>query len=546
MVRCPTILLLGQHMATCGEALVRMLKNYGVTTVFGIPGVHTIELYRGLPATGIRHITPRHEQGAGFMADGYARACGKPGVCFVITGPGMTNIATAMGQALGDSIPMLVISSVNRTRQLGMGEGYLHELPGQRELVAGVSVFSHRVTDVDQLPRVLARAFSVFCSARPGPVHIEIPVDVITADAGHLDTDAFPMPSAPAAAPDAITRAARLLKNARRPVIVVGGGTVDASGEVVAIAEKLDAPVINTVNAKGVIPRDHALAVGGSGSCDIIRRELAEADVVLAVGTEFGETDYDYFFTGPVTVGGKLIRIDIDPAQLTRNLRPHLAIQSDAALALQALGDTLPASARGNGAQRAQALRSGARAIANPQYAAFFTTLNAALPELIIAGDSTQPTYYAWLCYETEAPRRYFHSASGYGTLGYAIPAAIGAKLGQPDKPVLALIGDGAAQFTIGELASAVEARVPVIFLLWNNSGYAEIRRFMDSVDVARVGVDIHTPDFKKIGEGFGCATAHPTTLDELHAALVAANRRQGPTLIEVTESDFVADFPFP
>ena len=151
-------------MATCGEALVRLLEAYGVDTVFGIPGVHTVELYRGLPATRIRHVTPRHEQGAGFMADGYARVSGKPGVCFIITGPGMTNILTAMGQAYGDSIPMLVISSVNRTEQLGMGQGRLHELPSQQAVVAGVAAFSHTLLHPGQLPEVLARAFALFAA----------------------------------------------------------------------------------------------------------------------------------------------------------------------------------------------------------------------------------------------------------------------------------------------------------------------------------------------------------------------------------------------
>ncbi len=535
-------------MATCGEVLVKILENYGVDTAFGIPGVHTIELYRGLPQTNIRHITPRHEQGAGFMADGYARATGKPGVCFIISGPGMTNIATAMGQAMGDSIPMLVISSVNRSPQLGMGEGFLHELPNQSNLIASISLFSHRVSHVDQLPKVLARAFAVFASERPGPVHIELPIDVITTQADHLDVEPFPLATAPAPAPAAVAAAAELLKNAKRPLVAIGGGAVKASTEVIAVAEKLNAPVINTVNAKGVIPYGHPLAVGGSGSCDIIRQELKEADVILAVGTEFGETDYDYFFAGPVQVGGKLIRVDIDPRQLTRNVKPVLAICSDAAYALAAINASLPAAVAtvAEGTERSQALRDGVRSIANPRYAAFFAALNEALPEVIIVGDSTQPTYYAWLCYETEAPRRYFHSASGYGTLGYAIPAAIGAKLGQAEKPVIALIGDGAAQFTIGELASAVEAQVPVIFLVWNNRGYGEIRRFMDDVNVKRVGVDIYTPDFLKIGAGFGCATARPNNLDELKSALIAATVREGPTVIEVMENDFVDGYPFP
>lgn len=162
-------------MTTVGEALIALLEAHGVDTVFGIPGVHTVELYRGLARSGIRHITPRHEQGAGFMADGYARASGRPGVAFVITGPGLTNTITAMGQARADSVPMLVISGVNATPTLGRGLGYLHELPDQRGMMAKVALFSERVTEPAQLPSVLARAFDLFKTARPGPVHIEIP-----------------------------------------------------------------------------------------------------------------------------------------------------------------------------------------------------------------------------------------------------------------------------------------------------------------------------------------------------------------------------------
>lgn len=533
-------------MATCGEVLVSMLESYGVEFVFGIPGVHTIELYRGLPDTHIRHITPRHEQGAGFMADGYARVTGRPGVCLIITGPGMTNIATAMGQALADSIPMLVISSVGRTHELGMGEGRLHEMPQQRATMSGVSVFSHTLMRADELPQVLARAFAVFSSERPGPVHIEIPLDVIVSPADHLDQLPYPLPAAPGPAPWAITEAVRLLSQAKRPLIAVGGGSINASSQLIALAEKLGAPVVNTVNAKGVIPYSHPLAVGGSGSCANIRSEFEQADVVLAVGTEFSETDYDFFFAGPVIVNGQLVRVDIDPRQLTRNIRADLAICSDAKLALEAIHDQLvsPVGDGREGEARAAALRSSLAAGRDRRYEAFFDAVRDALPEVIIVGDSTQPTYYAWLNYETERPRRYFHSASGFGTLGYAIPAAIGAGLGSPGSPVIGLIGDGASQFTIAELASAVEARVPVILVLWNNSGYAEIKRFMEDSNIAPIGVDIYTPDFTGIGRAFGCASVTVTGLDSLKTALVAASKREIPTLIEVIQHEFVDGYP--
>jgi acetolactate synthase-1/2/3 large subunit len=535
-------------MATCGERLVQILEAYGVDTVFGIPGVHTIELYRGLPDTQIRHITPRHEQGAGFMADGYARVTGKPGVCLIITGPGMTNIATAMGQALADSIPMLVISSVNRTHQLGLGEGRLHEMPNQRNTISGVSVFSHTLMRANELPQVLARAFSVFGSERPGPVHIEIPIDVITAEADNLDLIPYSLPNGPGPSPDSISQASEVLSRAKRPLIAIGGGCINASQQVIALAEKLGAPVVNTVNAKGIIPYSHSLAVGGSGSCESIRVEFEQADVVLAVGTEFSETDYDFFFAGPISVNGTLIRVDIDSRQLTRNVKSDIAIHSDAGLALEALKNAIQVvdTAITGGEARAAALRSSLSAQRDKKYEAFFDAVREALPEVVIAGDSTQPTYYAWINYETEQARRYFHSASGFGTLGYAIPAAIGAKLGRPDLPVIGLIGDGASQFTIGELASAVEVGLPVIFLLWNNSGYGEIKRFMEEGEIATIGVDIHTPDFIGLARAFGCDVASVDDLAGLKSALLSADQRSGPTVIEVQQSDFVDGYPMP
>lgn len=533
-------------MATCGEQLVRLLEAYGVDIVFGIPGVHTIELYRGLPQTAIRHITPRHEQGAGFMADGYARVTGRPGVCFIITGPGMTNIATAMGQALQDCIPMLVISSVNHSHHLGLGEGRLHELPSQQAMIAGITRFSQTLHRAAELPKLLARAFAVFESERPGPVHIEIPIDVITSPGDDIDLVPWPVPSPPAPAPDAIRLAAGELQAAARPLIAIGGGAIDASQELVTLAETLDAPVINTVNAKGVVPAGHPLAVGSSGSLPNVRQALQEADVVLALGTQFAETEYDYFFEGDVQIPGRLIRVDIDAQQLTRNVKPDIAICSDARTAVMALNEALteePTRDRG-GKARADSIRQAITKRRDQRYAEFFETLNEALPGVIIAGDSTQPTYFAWLYYETEAPRRYFHSASGFGTLGYAIPAAIGAKLGAPDEPVVGLIGDGAAQFTLSEIACAVEAQVPVIFLLWNNSGYGEIARFMDDNDIERIGVDIHAPDFLKLAEGFGCAASRARDLDALAAALRVAAEASGPTLIEVRQEDFADGSP--
>ena len=427
-------------MATCGELLVRLLEAYGVELVFGIPGVHTVELYRGLPKTRIRHVTPRHEQGAGFMADGYARATGKPGVCFIITGPGMTNILTAMGQAYGDSVPMLVISSVNRREQLGMGDGRLHELPNQRDMVAGAAAFSHTLMDSSQLPQVLARAFAIFASARPRPVHIEIPIDVIAEPVDAAIMTARPLPSPPAAAPEAARRAATWLRAARKPLLILGGGAVDGAAEALALAEHLDAPVVHTVNAKGILPPCHHLRAGENMAFAPVRDAIAAADVVLAVGSEFGETEM-YPDPVPLTFPDRFIRIDIDPEQLVRGFPVGLPITADARLALSEINRELGVAGRtaarpdSPGARRAAEVRAATTRCWGPAVAvhrSIAEIIQKALPDAIFVGDSAEPVYALNLCLETSRPRSYFNSSTGYGTLGYGLPAGIGAKLSAP------------------------------------------------------------------------------------------------------------------
>ncbi|WP_253478651.1 5-guanidino-2-oxopentanoate decarboxylase [Pseudomonas kilonensis] len=536
-------------MATCGEVLVKLLQAYGVEQVFGIPGVHTVELYRGLARSSIRHVTPRHEQGAGFMADGYARVSGKPGVCFIITGPGMTNITTAMGQAYADSIPMLVISSVQSRSQLGGGRGKLHELPNQAVLVGGVAAFSHTLMSAAELPSVLARAFAVFQAGRPRPVHIEIPLDVLVEDADALLASVPVNINRAGAAPSAVAQMAARLALAKRPLILAGGGALDAAAELTELAERLGAPVALTINAKGLLPSLHPLLIGSTQSLVATRALVAEADVVLAIGTELAETDYDITFAGGFEIPGALLRIDIDADQTVRNYPPHLALVADARVAARALLDELDrqplAERRADwGATRAARLRAdlqGSWDEATRAQTLFLDTVLQALPEAVFVGDSTQPVYTGNLTFNPEQTRRWFNSSTGYGTLGYALPAAIGAWLGGKDQghgrpAVVCLIGDGGLQFTLPELASAVEARTPVIVLLWNNQGYEEIKKYMVNRAIEPVGVDIYTPDFIGVAKALGCAAEAIDDVPSLCAALLAARDRQGPTLIEIDQ----------
>ncbi|CAM3283204.1 5-guanidino-2-oxopentanoate decarboxylase [Pseudomonas fluorescens] len=533
-------------MATCGEVLVNLLERYGVDQVFGIPGVHTVELYRGLARSRIRHVTPRHEQGAGFMADGYARTSGKPGVCFIITGPGMTNITTAMGQAYADSIPMLVISSVQSRNQLGGGRGKLHELPNQGAMIAGVAAFSHTLMSAAELPGVLARAFALFQAGRPRPVHIEIPLDVLVENADALLASAPVSVARAGAAPSAVKQMSQLLAAAKRPLILAGGGAIDAAAPLMRLAETLGAPVALTINAKGMLPSTHPLLLGSTQTLVATRALVAEADVVLAIGTELAETDYDVTFAGGFELPGLLLRVDIDPDQTVRNYPPHVALVADAQLAAEALLaelSTTPLPARHSdwGTQRVARLWAELTPTwdaATRAQTLFLDTVLQALPDAVLVGDSTQPVYSGNLTLNLDHPRRWFNSSTGYGTLGYALPAAIGAWLGRGDgQPVVCLIGDGGLQFTLPELASAVEARVPVIVLLWNNQGYEEIKKYMLNRSIEPVGVDIYTPDFIGVATALGCVAESIQGIEQLRTALRAAADRQGPTLIEIDQA---------
>lgn len=520
-------------MTTVGKAFIALLEAHGVDTVFGIPGVHTVELYRGLARSRIRHVTPRHEQGAGFMADGYARVSGRPGVAFVITGPGVTNTITAMAQARADSVPMLVISGVNALPTLGKGLGFLHELPDQRGMMEKVALFSHRVEQGAELPEVLHRAFSSFASGRPGPVHIEIPLDVMGRPCDALEALAV---TATAPLPDAglIAEAASRAAASRRPLILAGGGAKRAEAALTLLAEKLDAPVVTTANARGLL-HGHALAVPASPSLDAVRALMTEADFVIAAGTEFGPTDYDMYANGGFVLPPNLVRIDIDQAQLERRPGP-LAIRADCGPALDALAEALQPSAR-DGAARAVAARAAALGEIGAdmrRQVAVVEMIRDALPGAFIVGDSTQPVYAGNLYYDHDRPGGWFNAATGYGALGFGPPAAIGAAIAAPDAPVVCLSGDGGFQFTMPELGAALDADAKVIFVVWNNRGYREIETSMRDAGVEPVGVSPVPPDFFVIAAAYGLPAERLESLEGLPAALHRARATGKPALIEL------------
>lgn len=521
-------------MTTIGEALVAQLETRGVEIVFGIPGVHTVELYRGLAGSGIRHITARHEQGAGFMADGYARVTGKPGVAFVITGPGLTNTLTPMAQARAESVPMLVISGVNAMGKLGHGLGHLHELPDQQKLAATVALSSKQLTSADDLLPVLNNAYDLFANHRGGPVHIEVPTDVMRMP--FTQTTGVNATKHAQGKAD-LSQILNVLKASKSPVILAGGGARWSESNLKELAERLDAPVVQTVNARGLL-HGHPLCVPASPSLEAVRDLMRGADTVLALGTELGPTDYDMYQNHNEPELKNLIRVDICWDQLAR----HPADYPVCGRVEDVLPDLVVGLAsvkfRNSGANRAEVARQAALIEIGENMRVQLHLLEAirqGLPNAILVGDSTQAIYAGNLYYDHDRAGGWFNAATGYGALGYAIPAAIGAALGDPSADVICITGDGGAQFTLPELMVAVDEKLPVLFIIWNNKGYQEIETSMAAAGVTVVGCDPMPSDFKHIAKACGIPFQKcGMTPESLSDALKAMKPGNGPAMIEI------------
>lgn len=521
-----------------GEAIVDLLaRHYGVDVVFGIPGVHNIELYRGLHRSGVRPVSPRHEQGAGFMADGWSVVTGRPGVCTLISGPGLTNALTPMAQAFHDSRPMLVLAATTPTDALGQRFGPLHDLDDQAALARTVCAFSETVLDPADVPHLIARAWEVFTSARPRPVHLAFPTDVL---------ERWVDPFEPAAAPRgrraaddaALAQAVARMVDTRAPLMVVGGGAVDAAAEVAALAERWDCPVVLTGNAKGVLPSSHPLCVGNLLVAPGVQAALEAADMVMVAGSELSDADL-YNGGRALAFQGDVVRIDIDAEQIARRMQPTVGLVGDAALTLQALAERLShhlgdGPVERGGHTRAAELRRLAVQAARTDLVPWVHALGAALPsDAIVALDSTQLAYAAHVLLPCETPRSWL-APYGLGTLGCALPMAVGAAVAAPDRPIIALAGDGGWLFTVSEMATAVDVGANIVLVLWDNRGYGQIRVSFDDAGAVRTGVDVSSADPMAIARGFGWAATSadsPAALTEAVSAAVAAG---GPQFVHV------------
>ncbi len=524
-------------MTSCGQQLVDLLEERGVETVFGIPGVHTLEVYRGLTTSTIQHIVTRHEQGAGFMADAYARVTGKPGVALVISGPGVTNAATPVAQAFHDSQPLLLISSVVSTDAMGANSGTIHDLPDQQAFMSTITAFSVTIHDPADVAAALDRAWEVFNSGRPRPVHIEIPTDVLAMDA--VTQSRPPRQKAPLEpSPLLIRQAAEALSEAQKPFILIGGGATDAGAQVQALAEQLGSPIGSTINAKGTVSDDHPLCLGATLTFEPVASLLRESDVVVAIGTEFTELDH-WALAEPLHFEGRLIRVDIDEEQLTRKFTPDIALLGDASVVIDAIMAQL--DRRSPVVDAAKIVADTRLRLSIPpemnELVPVLEALGAALaPDRIVAADSTQLAYVANHLMPVTAGRSWLMPI-GFGSLGCGLPMAIGAKIAAPEREVVSIVGDAGLLFSIAELATAVDLGLAIPVVVWNNNGYGEIRDAMEHAKMPNIATEVSANDFVAIAKGFGCQGETANSFSHLTDLVANALKANRPTVIEVPAS---------
>lgn len=522
---------------TAGRAVLETIRGYGVTAVFGIPGTHNLELYRPLADLGIRAVTNRHEQGSGYGADGWAQQTGLPGVVITTSGPGLQNALSAIGTAFCESRPLIVLSPGVPLGAEFADVGTLHETKDATAMVGAIAEWSRRVATAAEGVEAVHDAFHLFRTGRPRPVHIEIPLDVLEAPA---DVPAAaraprPMPERVAGDPVALAEGGRLLSAAERPVIVAGGGAVDAVHQVTAIAERLGAPVLTTLNGKGVLDEGHPLSLGSNLRLAAARAVAEAADVLLVVGSKLGEAE---LWAPRLEARGAVIRIDISPAQRDKNLTATVGITGDAAAVTDALLPLLPDTAptpRDLSAERA-AIEDESRATA-PETVALAEVIAEALPDdAIVAGDSSQIVYMALgSVLRQEHPHSLLYTPT-YATLGYGLPAAIGAAVAQTERPVVTVIGDGALMFCVNELVTAVEQRLDLTVVCVDNGGYAEIRQNEVDRGMTPIGVDLVQPDWAALATAFGATGRRVERRDDIAPSIRAAIAAGGVQLVHLPQ----------
>lgn len=514
-----------------GDLVVETLHGLGASTVFGLPGQHALGMFDALRRSDLRYVGLRVENNAGFAADAYGRVTGEVAPLLLSTGPGALMSLAALQEAAAASAPVLAIGSQVPVAGLGGGRhGYLHELRDQQASFRDVVKSVHTVRTQSQIPSAIAAAWESALTAPHGPVWVEIPQDVLLAETTLpvvTAMDATPRDLVPR--PELTAVAADLLSRAERPVLIAGGGVVrsDASGKLVALAEKINAPVVCTFGGKGAFPWEHPLSLQSWMEDRHTTDLLEDADVLLVIGSGLGELSSNYHTFAP---RGRVIQIEADAGKLESN-HPALGIHADARLALSALLETVTERPDPSAPERVATLLAAVRERLDGQDLAFereiLGSVRAALPASSPSfWDMTILAYWAWSAWPGA-----LHSAQGAGGLGYGFPAALGAAAADPSKPVLAVSGDGGAMYSIAELATAKQYNLPVTWLIVDDGGYGILREYMTDAFGEATATELARPDFVALAESFGVPGVR-TSPETLRADLEKALAEPGPSVV--------------
>jgi thiamine pyrophosphate-dependent acetolactate synthase large subunit-like protein len=526
---------------TGAQLLVETLKAQGVDTIFGVPGIHNLAIYDALvDEPAIHVVTTRDERGAGHMADGYARATGRPGVCLTVPGPGVTNALTAIGEAYADSSPVLLLASQLPSSTVNLDREDFHQLRDVEAVLGSVTQWGVRPGRAEDIGPAVNEAFRRFDTGRPRPCYLDLPMDILSAKVGatvvahHGDrhrhaSSAFPLGD--------VHRAAEALMGASRPLLLVGGGAWRASELLRELVELLSIPVVMTSSGKGIVAEDHPLSLGDGWMAHQLGREaLEQADTILAIGVRFGPLTTSWWTR---QINGHIIHVDIDPTEIGRHTPVSIGITGDATQVAEAL--VLQFRGRDIGARGpwldVVAVREGRRAAIReraPEAVGTLEGLRRILPdESLVFNDINGIACWGAGAFICRRPRT-FHYPIGFGCLGFALPAAIGAKLARPDVPVVALCGDGGFLFSGHELATAVHEHVSVIAVVFNDNCYGTIKRDQGYRYPARsIGGDLRSPDFVRYAEAFGARGCRVASVQNVPEAVASALEHDGPTLIE-------------
>lgn len=531
---------------TGAEAIIKSLRVNGVDTVFGLPGGQLDYLFDAMYKEGdnIRLIHSRHEQGVAYMAYGYAKSTGKVGTYAVVPGPGLLNSTGALCTAWANFAPVLCISGQIPSTAIGKGYGDLHEINDQLGMISHITKWAASIDHPTLAPERVQEAFKQLTTGAPQPVEIEMPMDIMALEAEVELLPAITDYPTPPIDPAQMTRAAQMLSAAKKPLIYVGSGALNASDEIVQLAEALQAPVVAFRSGKGIVSAEHPL----SANYPMGHSLWGEADAVLAIGTRLH---------WPLVMWGKdddlqLVRVDIDPVQVDRICKPELGIVGDAAEVASAITKALQgikhkAESR---EEELQVLRSEidqqVRAKVGPQMA-YLDVIREELPrDGIFVDEVTQVGFVSWYGFPVYKPRQ--HISAGYqGTLGYGYATALGVMAGNMDKRVIQVSGDGGIMFNIQELSTAVQYQLPLVTIIFNDNRYTNVQRQQKEwFDGRVICSDLHNPDFVKLAESFGAAGFAAKDPESLRTAIRQAFEQKGPAIIEVTvEEFFPAPWPF-